>query len=258
MTRRIVVTGAGSGIGRALAKRLRDEGAEVLGVDLKDAEVQADLATPEGREQAVEAARRFDDGALDGLVTCAGLAGEQPHVVAVNYFGTVALCEALRTDLAGSDAPRVAIVGSVSCLHPTDEELVAACLDGDEPRAVARAAERTEHGGGYELYPSSKAALARWLRRTAVAPGWADAGIALNAVAPGVVLSEMTRELLADDAGRRLVEQAVPMPLNGHAPPEAIAALLAWLVSPDNTHVTGQWIFADGGAEVTYRGEDAW
>lgn len=258
MTRRIVVTGSGSGIGRALAARLRDEGTEVLGVDLKGAEVQADLATPEGRAQALEVARRFGDGALDGLVTCAGMAGEQPHVVAVNYFGTVALCEALREDLARSPAPRVAVVGSISSLHPTDEQLVTACLDGDEPRAVARAAQRTDQGGGYELYPSSKAALARWLRRTAVAPGWAEAGIALNAAAPGVVLSPMTRGLLADEAGRELVDQAVPMPLNGHASPEAIAALLAWLVSADNTHVTGQVIFADGGAEVSYRGADAW
>lgn len=258
MIPRVVVTGAGSGIGRALAARLRDEGAEALGIDIRGAEVQADLATAEGREQAVEAARDFGGGALDGLVTCAGLAGEQPNVVAVNYFGTVALCEALRTDLAESDTPRVAIVSSVSSLHPTDEELVAACLDGDEPRAVARAAERSEHGGGYELYPSSKEALARWLRRTAVAPGWAEAGIALNAVAPGVVHSAMTRELLADEAGRQLVERAVPMPLNGHAPPEAIAALLAWLLSAENTHVTGQVIFADGGAEVTYRGDAVW
>ena len=258
MTRRIVVTGAGSGIGHALATRLRHAGSEVLGVDLKGAEVQADLATTEGREQAVEAARRFGDGALDALVTCAGIAGEQPHVVAVNYFGSVELCEALRPALVQSPAPRVAVVGSISSLHPTDDQLVAACLAGDEPRAVARATERAEHGGGYELYPSSKAALARWLRRTAVAPGWADAGIALNAVAPGVVLSAMTRDLLADEAGRQLVEQAVPMPLNGHAPPDAIAALLAWLISPDNTHVTGQVIFADGGAEATYRGETAW
>lgn len=258
MSRRAVVTGAGSGIGRALADLLRAGGDEVLGIDLKDAEVQADLATAEGRAQAVEAARRFGGGVLDALVTCAGIAGEQPEVVAVNYFGTVTLCEGLREELARSPAPRAAVMGSVSGLHPIDEPMVEACLDGDEPRALARAAERAEGGGGHELYPSSKAALARWVRRTAVAAGWADAGIALNTVAPGVVLSAMTEQLLADPAGRELVEQAVPMPLNGHAPPEAVAELLAWLVGRANTHVTGQVIYADGGAEATYRGEAAW
>lgn len=258
MTRRTVVTGAGSGIGRALAARLREAGHDVLGIDLEQAEVRADLATPEGRREAIQQARRFGGDALDGLVTCAGIAGEEPRVVGVNYFGTVTLCEGLRDELARSPAPRVAVMGSVSGLHPTDEPLVEACLAGDEPRALARAAERAEAGGGYELYPSSKAALARWVRRTAVAAGWADAGIALNTVAPGVVLSAMTEPLLADPAGRELVEQAVPMPLNGHAPPEAIAELLGWLVSPANTHVTGQVIYADGGAETTYRGEAAW
>ena len=50
------------------------------------------------------------------------------------------------------------------------------------------------------------------------------------------------------------MDQAVPMPLNGHQEPEVIAEVLAFLVSEANSHVTGQAIFADGGAEVVHRG----
>jgi NAD(P)-dependent dehydrogenase (short-subunit alcohol dehydrogenase family) len=112
-------------------------------------------------------------------------------------------------------------------------------------------------GRGYQLYGSSKLALARWVRRTSVTPGWAGEGIPLNAVAPGVVLTPMTAGLLSTEAGRAMADRAVPMPLNGHAPPEAIAHALVWLTAPENTHVTGQVIFADGGADATLRGEDS-
>jgi enoyl-[acyl-carrier-protein] reductase (NADH) len=48
------------------------------------------------------------------------------------------------------------------------------------------------------------------------------------------------------------------MPLGGHADPEAVAELIAWLASPANTHVTGQIVFIDGGADVLTRGDLAW
>jgi NAD(P)-dependent dehydrogenase (short-subunit alcohol dehydrogenase family) len=68
----------------------------------------------------------------------------------------------------------------------------------------------------------------------------------------------MTEPLLATAEGRALADRAVPMPLNGHAPPEAIAHVLMWLVSPENTHMTGQVVFVDGGADATLRGEDSY
>ena len=73
MSRLVVVTGAASGIGAAVAAMLRARGDRVLGVDLKDAEVCADLSTAEGRASAVEAVlEQQSGGVVDGLVTCAG------------------------------------------------------------------------------------------------------------------------------------------------------------------------------------------
>ncbi|WP_066940381.1 SDR family oxidoreductase [Microtetraspora fusca] len=258
MTRKIAVSGTASGIGRALAGLLREQGDQVIGIDLKDADVCADLGTRDGRALAAESVLRLAGGALDGVVACAGVAGITPLTARVNYFGVVALLEGLRPALAAAPAPRAAVVASIAGTQPVDPDVVAACLDGDEDAAVALAERAIERGEGPRLYPSSKSALAQWLRRVAVTPEWAGAGIPLNAIAPGVVLTPMTAPLFADEAMRAAMAAAVPMPLNGHARPEVIGEALRWLISPANTHMTGQIVYVDGGAEATLRGPDVY
>lgn len=257
MSRRVAVTGSASGIGRAVSDLLLQQGDTVIGVDRADAAVCADLSVPSGRHAAAAEVRQQCDGVLDALVACAGLADSDPTTVAVNYFGVVELVEALRPALAAAEAPRVGIVASISGTQSFDSDVVAACLDGDEDTALRCAADVLERGKWQQVYPSSKVALARWLRRTAVAPGWADAGISLNAVAPGVVRTPMSESMLRDDSMRAAAEQAVPMPLHGIAAAADVARPLCWLVSPQTTHITGQMLYVDGGAEATLRGPEA-
>jgi NAD(P)-dependent dehydrogenase (short-subunit alcohol dehydrogenase family) len=173
--------------------------------------------------------------------------------VRVNYFGAVATLEGLRPLLARSDAPRAVATASSSVMNPTDPALIEACLTGDEDAAVAAAA-----GTGLLGYPSSKRALARWVRRHAPTVSWAGAGIGLNAVAPGVVQTPMTAPLLADETMRPIVEDAVPMPYGGHAQPAHIAEVIAFLASADTQRVCGQVLFVDGGADALTLGEDIW
>jgi NAD(P)-dependent dehydrogenase (short-subunit alcohol dehydrogenase family) len=256
MGRTIAVSGTASGIGRALAGLLRERGDEVIGVDLRDAEVCADLGTAEGRAQAVAAVLERSGGTLDGVVACAGVSHFTSLPVRVNFFGATALLEGLRPALARAGRPRAAVIGSIAGTHPLDEAIVRACLDGDEETAVAAAEKVVQSGEGHKTYPSSKSALAQWLRRVSVTPEWAGAGIPLNAIAPGVVRTAMTEPLFADEAMVKVMSEAVPMPLNGYADPEVIAEALAWLISPANSHMTGQIIYVDGGAEATLRGPE--
>lgn len=243
-------------MGAALVKLLQEKGDTVIGIDRHQADVQADLSTPEGRAAAVEAVLAQTGGKLDAVVASAGLTGGDPAVVKVNFFGAVELFEGLRPALAASSAPRAAVVSSISSTQPFDEELLRACLERDEDRAVERAVQISAEGRGPQVYSSSKAALSRWVRATSVQDDWARAGIPLNAVAPGVVLTPMTAALFEDEAMKKVMDRAVPMPLNGYSSPEVIAKALAWFISEDNTHATGQVLFVDGGAEAITRGPE--
>lgn len=260
MTRTYVVTGSASGIGATTTQLLRERGEHVIGIDLKGAEIEADLSAPEGRSAAAAKAIELAGGTIDAVIACAGISAPIPKTISVNYFGVTELLEQLRPALAKSSAPRAAVVSSMASLQHNSREMVEAALAGDEAGAVKIAEEFVAQGPrtGYIVYPSSKRALSRWVRRQSVSPDWAGNGIPLNAVAPGTVLTPMTEKLLATEESRAMVDESVPMPLNYHQPPESVANLLIWLTSVENTHLAGQVIYDDGGAEVSLRGDDVW
>lgn len=251
--RRYVVTGSASGIGAATASILRDGGATVIGCDLNDAEVIADLSTPVGRRSMVDQVARW--GHIDAVLAIAG--GGRTGLIETNYFGTVAALEGLRPLLAGSADPRAVAVSSTSSLAPADERVLQACADGEEATATALvAADPALRDAAYGI---AKRALNGWVRRVAPTPGWAGAGIPLNAVAPGVVDTPAAAWILADPGIRAAVETAAPQPLGGFpGRPEWVAHLIAWLAGPENRFVTGQVIFADGGAEAALLGDRQW
>ncbi len=255
--RTVAVTGSGSGMGAALRARLTAAGDRVIGVDVQNAEIQADLGTPAGRARAIEAVREASGGVLDGLVTCAGLNGlpDRPAslLISVNYFGTVELLAGLRPLLArGTDPAAVAISSnSTTCAPGIDETLVAACLGGDEEAARAQAGE----GESVSTYPVTKTALAWWVRRQAITPEWAGAGITLNAVAPGAVDTPLLQEGLDDPTIGPLIA-AFQAPIGRNGRPEEIAALLQYLLGPDARFFCGSVLFCDGGMDAQLRSDD--
>jgi NAD(P)-dependent dehydrogenase (short-subunit alcohol dehydrogenase family) len=175
--------------------------------------------------------------------------------VRLNFFGTVACLEGLRPVLAAGDRPRAVVVSSLSAIVAADEAIVAACLSRDEDAAVTAAAATVAAGKGRIIYGSSKRALNHWIRQAAPTEEWAGAGIPLNAVVPGVVGTPAARVSVLDDpVMRTTVQAAMPQPLGFPGPVEAVASLLEWTVSPDNSFMTGQLLFIDGGAEAVLRG----
>lgn len=260
MPRTHVITGSASGLGNVAARTLTSQGDRVIGVDLKNADVEADLATASGRLEAAQEAIELAGGTVDSVIACAGISAPIPKTISVNYFGVVEFLEAMLPALNKSGAPRAAVVSSMASLQPNSAEMVDAALASDEAKAleIAESFVSDDPTTGYIVYPSSKRALARWVRRASITTAWAGASIPLNAVAPGTVLTPMTQELLSTPEGRALVDASVPMPLNYHQPPESIVNLLVWLVSAENTHTTGQVIYNDGGADAVLRGDDIW
>lgn len=259
MARTYIITGAGSGIGAAATRLLREAGSTVVGVDLRGADVTADLATPEGRREGAAAALAAADGQVDAVIASAGISLPSALTVSVNYYGVTQFLTALRPALAQSAAPRAVVVSSMSSLQPNYPPLVEALLGADEAAAREIAEQlAADPQTGNLIYASSKRAISRWVRAQSITEDWAGAGIPLNAVGPGIVTTPMTQELLASPESTAFVDAVVPMPLNYHQPPEAIANLCIWLTSVENTHCAGQTIYSDGGADVILRGEDAW
>src|ERR1700737_4896124 len=165
----VAVTGSAGGIGGAIRRRIEAAGHSVIGVDVRDAEVIADLSSEAGRADAVAGVRAAAGPELDGLVVAAGIGGSTPAppstVARINYFGAVALLEGLHDQLEGG-ALRAAVAissNSATAVPVTDPTLVDHCLAGREEDA-ARLADTLD---GEMVYAHAELALARRVRRLA-------------------------------------------------------------------------------------------
>lgn len=246
----VAVTGSAGGMGAALRGRLERQGDTVIGVDVHDAEVIADLGTPSGRSAMVDAVTDRSGGHLDGLVVAAGIThAEGAPVVAVNYFGALATLVGLQPLLAATGSASAVVVGSNSGSTQPDlpMELAELCLAGDESTAVAAAAD------GIGAYAATKLALARWVRREAPTDAWIGSGIRLNAVAPGFIATPMTAGSL--DFVMSLGD-VYPIPAGRAGTAGEVASLLTYLLGPDAGFFCGSVIYMDGGTDAALRSED--
>src|SRR6266481_6103726 len=258
MDRTYVVTGAASGIGAATARYIRERGGRVIACDLHDADVIVDLATVEGRGELIDGVTRLSEGRIDAIVANAG-GGPPETLLSLNFFGAVATLEGLRPLLTTSAAPRAVMVSSIASMSPADPRIVEACLNLDEPAAIAAARDAIAAGKGpLDLYSNAKYALNCWCRRVASKPDWACYGIPLNVIAPGFIDTPAAAYILSDPKRSAEAQRMVPMREAFPARPEQMAAILAWCVSPENSLMTGQILFVDGGTECSLRGERSW
>lgn len=93
------MTGGATGIGAATREQLQGEGHDVVVVDIRSADIEADLSTPDGRRKAIDGLRDAAPEGLDGFVPCAGLGPDNTPIsliTRVNYFGAVSVTEGVR------------------------------------------------------------------------------------------------------------------------------------------------------------------
>ncbi|MEV0590563.1 SDR family oxidoreductase [Nonomuraea cavernae] len=260
------VTGSASGMGAASAAALSAAGHTVIGVDLRDADILADLGTAEGRDLAAEEILARCGGTLDGVAAIAGVGPNLPDaaaVVSINYFGPVRLLERLLPALAASGIGRAVVIGSnsASTVPLIDDGLVELALAGEEQAARERAraaaeampAEMRAMAPSISAYASSKFALARWVRRTAVTSEWARQGVLLNAIAPGAVLTPLMLGSTGDAADHDPDAFPTPMPLGVFGRPEDIAFWVQQFLRPEARFTTGAVLYVDGGTDAAMR-----
>jgi NAD(P)-dependent dehydrogenase (short-subunit alcohol dehydrogenase family) len=254
------VTGAASGMGHAVARRLRNDGHRVITVDRHEADIVADLSTPYGRAHAASAVLSAAEGHLDGAVLAAGV-GPRPGrdsaetILSVNYFGVVELAQAWRSALSAAECAKVVVVGSNSAttMPMVPGRAVRALLRDDLPSAL-RAVRVFGSTAPAMAYGASKIAVMRWVRRTAVQPMWAGAGIRLNAIAPGAVDTPLLGEQLAAPRQAKAV-RTFPVPVGGFGDPAQLAAWIRFMLSNDADFLCGSVIFVDGGSDAYFRAD---
>ena len=146
------LTGGASGIGAAIKQHLVDDGHKVISIDIRDADIESDLSTAEGRSAAIEAVSAAASDGLDGFVACAGVGSHIENlglIPSVNFFGATDLVEGLR-ELLLKKAGSVVLISSNSAPMDTDAEYVDALLSGadDELDLLAALDALADYGGG--------------------------------------------------------------------------------------------------------------
>jgi NAD(P)-dependent dehydrogenase (short-subunit alcohol dehydrogenase family) len=255
------VTGSASGMGRAAAERLRANGHTVIGVDVQPADVVADLSTPAGRRAAADAVRAECGGRLDGAVLAAGVGPtpgrDQPsQIVAVNYFGVVELLQAWQPLLAAGERAKVVVFSSNSTttIPAIPGRAIRALLAGDGEKAV-RALRIFGRAASSMAYGASKVAVSRWVRRHAVTRDWAGAGIRLNAIAPGAILTPLLEKQLSTPAEAKAIH-SFPVPIGGFGDAGHLADWVVFMLSDSADFLCGSVVFVDGGSDAYFRADD--
>jgi NAD(P)-dependent dehydrogenase (short-subunit alcohol dehydrogenase family) len=232
-----IVTGAGRGIGRATADLLRTRGARVVASDLTDAvhalngdgyaTLTGDVADEEvARRTVAMAVERF--GRLDILVNNAGRTLNKPlletsvaewdAVLATNARGTfVHSREAVRAMLASGGGAIVSVASVASNVAMKD----------------------------LAAYAASKGAIAQLVK--VIAAEYGARGIRANAVAPGVVETDILQSTGVADSRAVLASYGDAHPIGRVGQPAEIAEVIAFLASPASSFMTGALVMADGG-----------
>jgi len=248
-------------MGRETAQRLRGDGHTVIGVDVKNADIVADLSTPRGRREAVDGVLAACGGKLEGAVLAAGLgparSRDRPRQIAqVNYFGVVELLVGWRPALAAGERAKVVVVSSNSSttVPAVPRRTVRALLAQDAEKAV-RSVRLFGPAAPTLMYAASKIAVTRWVRRHAVLPDWAGSGVRLNALAPGATMTPLLEEQLSTPGQAKAV-RAFPVPIGGFGDVRHMADWMCFMLSDSADFLCGSVVFVDGGTDAHFRADD--
>ena len=254
------ITGASSGIGAKTKELLEQEGHKVINIDLKGGDICVNLATEEGRKEAVDKMHEMCPDGLDGMICNAGVSGACGNlalIISLNYFGTVAVAKGVY-DLLEKKHGNCVVTASNTISQGAGRMDIADLLNniGDEKRVLEliSSLDNSNLSIGNSMYVSTKYALARWVRR--ISSSWAANGIRINAIAPGNVNTAMTATM---STSAKMALNALPIPtkfgMETLMDPSEIAEAMIFLVSPKASGINGNVMFVDGGTDALLNSE---
>jgi meso-butanediol dehydrogenase/(S,S)-butanediol dehydrogenase/diacetyl reductase len=270
-----IVTGAGQGIGKAVALRLTSEGANVVVADInletakqtaeeiqklnrRASAFQIDIANVAEIQPMIN--RVVDElGKIDILVNAAGVAQtgllldlteqQWDHVIDINLKGTTFTIQAVARQMI-KQIPKQAIAIKDKDSTPPGETLQC------NGKIVNFSSISGRHGRAEQIpYAASKAAIISITQSAALA--FAPYNINVNAVCPGIIPTTMWEKIDRDRGrisglppGESMKSFIERTPLKRAGSPEDVAGVVAFLCSPDSDYMTGQTLNVDGGFEM--------
>lgn len=246
-----VVTGAASGLGRASARRLADEGAHVIAVDVNSDALQAVVDDLPTKSIAVTGDVSDPDD-VDAYVRAGveAFGRIDLHHLNAGIFGSFAELP----DLSLDDFEHVMAVnvrGQFLGLRAAFRQYREQGTHGRGGGAIAVTASIASLTGSADLLPyqTSKHAVVGLIHGAAAYGG--PLGIRVNGVAPGIVPTELFAAAASTSGGKNDMERrASTTPLRRAGTPEEIAGVVAFLLSRDSAYTTGQVVSSDGGASI--------
>jgi meso-butanediol dehydrogenase/(S,S)-butanediol dehydrogenase/diacetyl reductase len=239
----VIVTGAGSGIGEATARRFSEEGACVVLVDREAEKVKAVAADLPQDRTLVQVADVSKSSEVDGMVDAAVKKFGSLHVLVNNAGVHVAGPPAEITDeqwhkVINTDADGV-FYGSRATIPHLEKTR----------GSIINTASVSGTGGDWGMAPynAAKGAVVNLTRALALDLG--KKGIRVNAVCPSLTRTGMTEEMLKDE--KLVAEFEKRIPLGRVCEPREVAALIAFLASDDASFITGANIAVDGGVSAS-------
>jgi NAD(P)-dependent dehydrogenase (short-subunit alcohol dehydrogenase family) len=241
--RTALVTGAGSGNGAAIARRLCEDGADVVLLDRRPEAVEETLASWGAELQARGRAVTAD--ITDDADVEAAFSGLERLDVLVNNAGIVDPGTFPELEIeAFQHVLDVNLLGAYRCTRRA-HELLTRSPHGRVINLTSMEAHFLLATGGHVQphYNASKAGLDLLTRALAFELG--PSGVTVNAIAPGVIATALTNQTLENSETAAWIEGCVPLERVGR--PEDVAAVAAFLASDDAAYVTGSSIPVDGG-----------
>jgi meso-butanediol dehydrogenase/(S,S)-butanediol dehydrogenase/diacetyl reductase len=244
-----IVTGGGSGIGAAIAKRLLDEGASVVISGRNPERLAAASAKMAGGERIVahpaDVSRREDcDALVDATIARFGRLDTLVNAAGMNLVGTV--------DDTSDEDWRACFGADVDSIFYTCRQALPHLRK--TRGSIVNIGSVSSLGGGWSHagYNAAKAAVANLTRSLACDNG--RHGVRANLVCPGLTVTGMVDEIMADEA---LLEKAWErIPLRRAGEPDEVAAAVAFLASDEALWITGATLAVDGGQTCTDGGPE--
>ena len=235
------VTGAGRGIGKAIAFTLASAGADIAGVDVNLEElktVMEELSKTTGRKAIAIHSDVGDYGSVETAVEETVKTLGRIDIL-VNNAGITRDNLLLRMNNEEWDKViRINLTGTFNCT----KAIIRGMVKNRSGRIISIASIVAEMGNaGQANYAASKAGIIGFTK--SIAREYANRGITANAIAPGFIETDMTRAL-SEDVRKNLIDQ---IPMSRLGTPEDVANVVKFLASDDASYITGQVMHVNGG-----------